>query len=384
MAFLGLSNKVKNSLPQNIKDTIGNIDSFNKIVNQVATGDFSGIFDNDNAILKHRNDAVKRFGLDSGKWNIPKRRTFFYVNFQTISMFDQKYREALREASSAVKVVDRPSHVMELTELNEYNRKRVINGKIKYEPVQIIFYDTINSGLMKVLHMYKRFHWADFSRFHKSQWENISMDTPLNDETENDRNPSGWGYHNYLDRQFDRNNYFFKQIDIFEFFDDKFTVYNLINPRISQILYDPRDVEQIAPSEIIVRFDYEGLTHRWPTHKGDIIGQKITRDIANFVGMPWEDSILDPITDIIDELEDTLELAIGGALMSVGQMVQGVIDSILREPIEGIRDTVKDVTNEIKTSISDIFKIDDQTGEKNSGVLTGKENKRTDTPTLDF
>lgn len=372
MAYLGLNDKIASAVPDEIKETFNTVDKYNRIVNNVVSGDFSDIFGGNNAILEHRNDTINKFGIDSNHMLRPKPRPLFYVNFQTITQFDNKFAKDLKQASYSVKMVDRPSHTFELTTANEYNRKRVINGKMKYEPLQIIFYDTVDSSIMKILQMYKRFHYLDSSRFTNQEWDLTSMDTPMMEYNEN---PPGFGYHNYLDGKYDRNNYFFKQIDIFEFFDNKLTVYNIIHPRIMSITMDPRDLEQQTPSEIIVRFEYEGVTHRWAGYENDVIGQNITRDVANFVGIPWKGSILDPLKELVNELEDTLELAIGGTLVYAGKKVQNVIDGILTGPIEAVAEAGKEGLNNVKEALTDKFDIYPQKVEP--GSIKGVSKKST-------
>jgi hypothetical protein len=60
-----------------------------------------------------------------------------------------------------VKSAEMPSMKIETTPLNQYNRKRLSQTKIAFEPVKVVFHDVADGKTLKFWEMYYRYYFAD-------------------------------------------------------------------------------------------------------------------------------------------------------------------------------------------------------------------------------
>ena len=60
-----------------------------------------------------------------------------------------------------VKTVEMPSFKIETTPLNQYNRKRLSQTKIDFEPVKMVFHDVADGKTLKFWEMYYRYYFGD-------------------------------------------------------------------------------------------------------------------------------------------------------------------------------------------------------------------------------
>ncbi len=60
-----------------------------------------------------------------------------------------------------VKSVEMPSMKIESTIVNQYNRKRVGQSTLKYEPIKMVFHDVVDGKTLKFWDMYYRYYFAD-------------------------------------------------------------------------------------------------------------------------------------------------------------------------------------------------------------------------------
>lgn len=68
-----------------------------------------------------------------------------------------------------VKSVEMPSMKIETTPLNQYNRKRLSQTKIAYEPIKIVFHDVADGKTLKLWDMYYRYYFDDGNEPGKNQ-----------------------------------------------------------------------------------------------------------------------------------------------------------------------------------------------------------------------
>ena len=60
-----------------------------------------------------------------------------------------------------VKSIKLPTFNMDVQEMNQYNRKRLIQSKIKYQPIEITFHDDNASQITAMWDAYYRYNYAD-------------------------------------------------------------------------------------------------------------------------------------------------------------------------------------------------------------------------------
>lgn len=234
-------------------------------------------------------DAVRRFGLGNSEWLRPKPKTFFFAEFdlnQTVKSDARLGVDSitLKRLPLMVRTVDRPQFDLDTEVYNQYNRPRIVHHKIKYQPVRLIMYDDVENTALKVFNRYRSFYYGDFQG--KDKVTSWTYDTIGG--FEHAPNAENWGLSTYnnLDGE---NSYFFKSLNIFEFYNDQFTLFNLIHPKITQFEMDPRDISEEAISEITITLEYEGVTHQHPTiGQGiDLINYPMTQEIADKIGVQF-------------------------------------------------------------------------------------------------
>lgn len=60
-----------------------------------------------------------------------------------------------------VKTVEMPSFKIETTPLNQYNRKRLSQTKVAFEPIKVVFHDVADGKTLKFWEMYYRYYFGD-------------------------------------------------------------------------------------------------------------------------------------------------------------------------------------------------------------------------------
>ena len=63
--------------------------------------------------------------------------------------------------SLAVKTVDLPKYNIDVATLNQYNRKRIVQTKINYEPVNITFHDDGGDNIREMWYQYYSYYYKD-------------------------------------------------------------------------------------------------------------------------------------------------------------------------------------------------------------------------------
>ena len=109
----------------------------------------NGFFGND--YLRDFQHASKTFRSDNYAF-APKFKFLFHVYFDINKDYIPSAATWPTDANFglAVKSVQLPKYTVDLTTLNQYNRKRVVQTKLKYDPINIVFHDD-NKGLMNQL-----------------------------------------------------------------------------------------------------------------------------------------------------------------------------------------------------------------------------------------
>ena len=119
--------------------------------------------------------------------NQPRFPFEYYVNFNlnqvgTAKEYISRFFNTadLSQIPPLVKTVEMPSMKIETTPLNQYNRKRLSQTKVTYEPIKMVFHDVADGKTLKFWEMYYRYYFADGSEARindpvKSQKKNSTM-----------------------------------------------------------------------------------------------------------------------------------------------------------------------------------------------------------------
>lgn len=164
--------------------------------------------------------------------------------------------ENVQNLSLAVKTVDLPKYSIDTTALNQYNRTRMVQTKIHYDPVTITFHDDSGDNIREMWYQYYNYYYKDpaYKYVGNAPVTNGSIgqvDVKDNGFNYNARdiyaqNRSGgvsdWGYigESYADGTSSASGKppFFKDIQIYGFDQHKYAQYILINPVITNFNHD--------------------------------------------------------------------------------------------------------------------------------------------------
>ncbi len=178
--------------------------------------------------------------------------------------FDRTNNDELRtRMGSLVRTADMPQVEFKTQIMNEYNKKRIVNTGIEYQPVTIRVVDTASNAWMQIIMKYFAYHYMN----------------PRNKGVQGDRDINstniGQGGADFIGSQygaggpFDSNKYgynvnenpnFFERIDYVLYHAQKGVQYSLINPVMTGFTHTPLDYSSNELMEFTMTFQYESFT----------------------------------------------------------------------------------------------------------------------------
>lgn len=202
--------------------------------------------------LKDYRHASKLFVSD-GYALAPQTKFLFHVYFTLNTAEIPGLRQAFSTTQDTltigmmVKTADLPRFSMDVDTKNQYNRKRLVQSKINYQPVNITFHDDGSDLVRSMWNAYYTYYYEDSLH----QYDNVGADADLSgwgdpldfnrrDIYDNLRNVNNWGYSGTGNASGYKPN-FFKDIKIYGMNRGNFTQYTLINPLISDWQHDSFD-----------------------------------------------------------------------------------------------------------------------------------------------
>ena len=262
-----------------------------------------------NHYLRDYTHASKTFRPDSYALS-PKLKFLFHVVFD---INPEVYTEQ-NNPSVLVKNVQLPSISFDTHQYNQYNRKRIVQTKVKYDPINITFHDDHLNVVTGLWYKYFTYYYKDASnpdvlfngkRGNDPPANNNSGGTnsPKTDAVYNERTTYKPSITDYTDWGYvgdgttptspdPRKIPFFKNITIFGLGRHKFTSYTLINPIITRWGQDTYDYDQgNGVMTNTMALDYETVVYR----QGDIDGTTPENIIAGFANESYYDRQLSPI-----------------------------------------------------------------------------------------
>jgi hypothetical protein len=214
-------------------------------------------------IIEPNNYAVTAFGLNSPAFNAsaqnfagaPRPRFLFFVNFVPANSSNSWYTGL----TFSVKSADRPKMQPTVQELNQYNKKRLIQTGIKYEPIKVSFYDTTDATIAQLWAQYSAFYFGDFRQPSGTSWTyDITSPQYIG-------GASGFGFSPPLNTDvvasINSSSYFFDRIEFYQVYAGEYVQYNLINPKITA--YDPDGFDYTSSDThmIDMTFQYESVIY---------------------------------------------------------------------------------------------------------------------------
>jgi len=195
----------------------------------------------------------------------PRFKFLFHVAFSINTAEIPSLRGALgvtdvNNISYVVKTVDLPKYAIQTETLNQYNRKRIVQTKINYEPINITFHDDGGDLMRNLWYNYYSYYYKDpTQQYGAANNTNGSIGAQGNRTTgfgynsrdiyNNDRVVNDWGYIGEAISDGVAGGSgkppFFKDIRIFGFdYQQKYAEYVLINPLITNWSHDTYDYSQ--------------------------------------------------------------------------------------------------------------------------------------------
>jgi hypothetical protein len=214
-----------------------------------------------NEYVRDYTHAAKTFRSNAYQY-APKLKFLFHVYFE---INPAVYAKGIAQGSNfglAVKTIDLPKYSIDTAIMNQYNRKRLVQTKIKYQPITVVFHDDNGNIVNDMWYNYYTYYFQDANKPVVSsagrQTTNVSNSGSIDFNSRNLYKPdiSGdedWGFIGETSTPAGTASQlaqgiskipFFKSIQIFGFNQHNFIQYTLINPVITAFNHDTYDYSQ--------------------------------------------------------------------------------------------------------------------------------------------
>lgn len=235
---------------------------------------------NGTPILKDSRHAARQYSLDTpgfGFTSIPRSKYLFGVNFILRQGINDSTLATDRELPFVVKYIDRPRLNFQLEEANQYNKARLVQTKVQYQPITMRFYDTTDDKVLRFFKKYFQFYFGEINNTSVGSWAyDITREGMLDNEG------NGWGY-SLSSNPAPRDSYWISHMELYHFFGGRYTKINFVHPKIESFDHDSNDYENGATgTEITMVLKYEGIIYAEGFDSGPI---KITSGIAEKFGL---------------------------------------------------------------------------------------------------
>ena len=317
--------------------------------NQNLLNDVAGVFFG-NAILRDYTHASKTFRTNSYE-NAPKLKFLFHTYFSinpTGYPTDTNF-------GLLVKDVRLPSFTMENTQLNQYNRKRIVQTKIKYDPIEITFHDDNANHVTQLWESYYRYYYNDTVKPGNVLPGNAGTPAPGSISDYNSRNiydsdfsqNLDWGFNGGQTDSTGKKIPFFKNITVFGFNQHNFTAYTLVNPIINSFGHDTYSYAEgggVMTNKMSI--DYETVVYNY----GNLDGRSPGDIVTGFGDNTHYDRRLSPIAV---GGSNGVVLGAGGLIQAAGGAVRSLTSGNVLGAIanaSAVVNTVNDLTSSSRNS----------------------------------
>lgn len=256
---------------------------FQNLLTNTAKGFFG------NEYVRDYTHASKTFRTNAYQYS-PKLKFLFHVYFE---INPAAYAVGLSNNVNfglAVKTVQLPKYTFDTHVMNQYNRKRIVQTKLKYDPITITFHDdnggatgspTAGGIIRNMWYNYYTYYYKDATK---------PVISPVNNQTNNGKGNTGgasyntrniyakdltgdvdWGYVGESSQQSGTTSQasqgiskipFFKNIQIYGMNEHNFVQYTLVNPIITSFEHDTYSyAEGSGTMENRMTIDYETVVY---------------------------------------------------------------------------------------------------------------------------
>jgi hypothetical protein len=193
-----------------------------------------------------------RLFVDSDLRLAPKQKFLYHVSFNintnALKSLNFKFQHQ-NEVNMLVKTAELPKFTVQTETLNQYNRKKVVQVKLDYQPIQIRFHDD-NLGVIGQL-------WQNYFGYYYGDSSAANVPGAYNRSAM--RSPS------FIRGRYGLDNNsaipFFSDITIYQLAKKAWYSYKLVNPVITAWNHDSLDYSNSAPSEQSCTIAYESVAY---------------------------------------------------------------------------------------------------------------------------
>jgi len=262
-----------------------------------------------NESLRDYTHASRTFATNSYELK-PRFKFLFHVSF-TLNLQEIPYlrnafsNQDISELSLLVKTVDLPKYNLVTHTMNQYNRKRVVQTKVDYQPVTLTFHDDGGDNSRKLWYYYFSYYFNDPAQQYLSPSAGqASSGSSANRQPGFNYNArdiyddiwqvKDWGFagEKWNDGTSGGKPPFFRDIRIYGMDQRKFAEYILINPIIKSWNHDTYDYSQgNGIMQHSMTIDYETVKY----YSGAIGGSRPDTNVQGFADPSHYDTTLSPI-----------------------------------------------------------------------------------------
>lgn len=287
--------------------------------------------------LRDFTHASKTFRTNGYQY-APKFKFLFHVYFD---INPQAYSRNVGTGDNfglAVKSIKLPSFNFETHTMNQYNRKRIVQTKIKYDPIDIAFHDDNGNIIRNLWKAYYTYYYKDGTKPNVNfkgarggtTTPNNNSIADYNEKTTYKNSIAGdddWGYIGETSTPTGPNSSkvpFFKNITVFGFNQHNFVAYTLINPIVTRFGHDTYAYADGAGTmEHQMSLDYETVVY----NEGALDGRNPSNIVTGFGLDANYDRTLSPISvpgsnskilgkgGLVDGVGGTMEALANGDLL---------------------------------------------------------------------
>lgn len=203
----------------------------------------------------------------------PKAGWLYYIRFNinlenqyVANSLNKTWRERYLKRNTIgllAKSVDLPKFNISSETVNQYNRRTVVQTKLTYSPINIVFHDDMANSTTDFWKQYYSYHFADATASRKSEAKGSTNSTEFSDN-KYDYNTYSYGLSNgqKVDPVNGKSSKFFNSIEIYQLNKKKYNSITLVNPVIKDWSHGSHQQNQSNFLESRMSVEYETVFYK--------------------------------------------------------------------------------------------------------------------------
>lgn len=205
-------------------------------------------------MLRDSHTAGSNFRLNSEHWNgVPKPKFLYFIRFMRVNS-QNVGSDWAKGVGVLAKDIDRPKISFDTETLNQYNKKRVVQKRSEFEPINFTFHDTVDNKVLHMFEDYYRFYYGDPRNNSALAWSWDIMAAQMQ------QGQSGWGFLPPAGSN-PNNSYFFSHIELYYMYGKTYSRYDIVNPKVKSFAPSNMSYESSEGAEIQMTMEYEGIVY---------------------------------------------------------------------------------------------------------------------------